>query len=176
MGMLKYAILGMVGRKPMTGYDIKKQFEEAVSKFWTAKHSQIYPELNEMLEDGLVDYSVAIHGAKLEKKYYSITPAGRKELNDWLDTILPIESVQKESFRLKLYFGDYYTGAEELQPIFQDQYRQHAQRLQIHREKLSETIPARGTQEFGEYLLTREEILLEEAYLNWMQECALLRS
>ena len=42
--MLKYAILELLRRKPLTGYDIKKRFEESLTFCWHAEHSQIYPE------------------------------------------------------------------------------------------------------------------------------------
>ena len=45
MGTLKYAILGLLNRKSMTGYDLSKEFETTLFEFWNAKHSQIYPEL-----------------------------------------------------------------------------------------------------------------------------------
>lgn len=32
----------------MTGYDLMKQFESTLCEFWSAKHSQIYPELKKL--------------------------------------------------------------------------------------------------------------------------------
>ena len=52
MGVLKYAILGLLNQKSMTGYDITKEFEEKLCEFWSAKHSQIYPELKTLNEKG----------------------------------------------------------------------------------------------------------------------------
>ena len=45
MRTLKYAILGLLMRSPVTGYDIAKEFGDGLGCFWSAKHSQIYPEL-----------------------------------------------------------------------------------------------------------------------------------
>ena len=51
MRTLKYAILGLIRRGPVTGYDIAREFRsQALSNFWHAKHSQIYPELKKLLE------------------------------------------------------------------------------------------------------------------------------
>ena len=50
MGTLKYAILGLLNRKSMTGYDLSKEFETTLFEFWNAKHSQIYPELKSLSE------------------------------------------------------------------------------------------------------------------------------
>ena len=74
MRTLKYAILGLINRKPMTGYDITREFNSNnLANFWYAKHSQVYPELGRLMEEKLVTCEVVIQGEKLEKKLYSIT-------------------------------------------------------------------------------------------------------
>ena len=46
MRTLKYAILGLINREPMSGYDITREFNNNdLANFWYAKHSQVYPEL-----------------------------------------------------------------------------------------------------------------------------------
>ena len=39
MRTLKYAILGLINRNPLTGYDITKEFNSGLVEFWYAKHS-----------------------------------------------------------------------------------------------------------------------------------------
>ena len=34
MRTLKYAILGLVNRKPLTGYDLSKEFSKELNNFW----------------------------------------------------------------------------------------------------------------------------------------------
>lgn len=68
MKVLTYAILGLLNRTPMTGYDISKAFNHELAKFWHAKHSQIYGELKSMFSDGLVTYDIEISGDILEKR------------------------------------------------------------------------------------------------------------
>ena len=88
MRNLKYAILGLVNREPMTGYDIKKAFEgRALTSFWHAEHSQIYPELKKLVEEGMLTYDTDIRGEKMEKKLYTITPL--------LKSDVPIERTYK---------------------------------------------------------------------------------
>ncbi|NYC48370.1 DNA-binding PadR family transcriptional regulator [Clostridium beijerinckii] len=73
MRTLKYAILGLINRNPLTGYDITKEFNSGLVEFWYAKHSQIYPELKKLTAEGLISYETVIQGEKLEKKviYYN---------------------------------------------------------------------------------------------------------
>lgn len=54
MRTLKYAILGLLNQKEMTGYDLMKQFESTLCEFWSAKHSQIYPGTEEAHGGGSV--------------------------------------------------------------------------------------------------------------------------
>ena len=78
MRNLKYVILGLLTQKPMTGYEIKQKFEGALSEFWYANHSQIYPELKRLTEEDMIQYKIQIVGNSLEKKVYTITEAGKK--------------------------------------------------------------------------------------------------
>lgn len=66
MGTLKYAILGLLNRNEMTGYELSKEFETTLFEFWNAKHSQIYPELKSLNAEGLIQYRVEITGNVLE--------------------------------------------------------------------------------------------------------------
>lgn len=79
MRVLTYAILGFLDREPMTGYDITTEFKDKeIREFWHAKHSQIYPELKKLTEEGFIEFTIQIQGSKLEKKVYSITESGKR--------------------------------------------------------------------------------------------------
>ena len=62
----------------MSGYELSSEFESALNEFWNAKHSQIYPELRKLTEEGMITFETAITGNVLEKKIYTITEAGKK--------------------------------------------------------------------------------------------------
>ena len=80
MGTLRYAILGLLNRKAMTGYDLSKEFQTSLAEFWHAKHSQIYPELKSLAEDGLITFQTEITGTVLEKKHCKYIPFYKDEL------------------------------------------------------------------------------------------------
>lgn len=175
MGTLRYAILGLLNRNNMTGYEMSKAFEQTLSAFWTAKHSQIYPELKNLTRDGLVKYHVAITGNVLEKKVYSITDSGREEFNRWEQTLTEIPPFPKDEFRLQLYFSSDQPPQFQLS-LLSDQLAQHEKRLlQIQKDldKFS-SIPPENPADFSDYLLIRGGILREEATCNWLRECIAL--
>ena len=173
MRELQYAILGLVNRGPMTGYDITKHFQGTLSKFWEAKHSQIYPELRRLVDEGLVEYQIAIQGERMEKKLYTITAAGRRSLMDWLRLDEPLGSVPKEAFRLRLYFGES-LQKEELAALIKSQYRMHAARLALLRaaKPMHQAPPEVGSEAFGDYLLILGGLYREEACMEWLRSCA----
>src|SRR5690606_24488121 len=51
---LGFALLSLLTRGPATGYDLAQRMKAPIGHFWTAKHSQIYPELARLAEAGHV--------------------------------------------------------------------------------------------------------------------------
>lgn len=104
MRTLKYAILGLLNQKEMTGYDLMKQFESTLCEFWSAKHSQIYPELKKLTEEGCIAYKQESSDNGLEKKLYHITDEGQREFMSWLSSETPAQPTPKDISRLKIFF------------------------------------------------------------------------
>ncbi|KJD53260.1 PadR family transcriptional regulator, partial [Bacillus amyloliquefaciens] len=96
MRVLKYAILGLLDHGSLSGYDMTSRFKAELGQFWSAKHSQIYPELKKLTDEGFIEYETVIQGSKLEKKMYSITEAGKRELHGWLTEFKPVPDTVKD--------------------------------------------------------------------------------
>ncbi|MEV0645415.1 PadR family transcriptional regulator [Phytomonospora sp. NPDC050363] len=93
---LRIALLGLlVEAGPSSGYDLTKHFGLSTSNVWSAKHSQIYPELRKMEADGAVT-AVEESGAR-NKRTYEITDGGRGELRRWLIETDPNRDVRSEA-------------------------------------------------------------------------------
>ena len=69
---LRYALLGALADQPRTGYALLKHFEQSLAYAWPASHSQIYPELARLLDDGLIEQTGS--GAR-NSKTYAVTDA-----------------------------------------------------------------------------------------------------
>ncbi|WP_416148275.1 PadR family transcriptional regulator [Salipaludibacillus sp. HK11] len=80
---LRYALLGIISRKPVTGYDVVRIFKQQMIYFWSSTHSQIYTELHKMENDNLIEHELVIQGTSPNKKIYSLTDSGKKELIRW---------------------------------------------------------------------------------------------
>lgn len=78
-----YAILGLLSRYPLSGYDLKKIFEESVALYWTGNNNEIYRSLLDLRERGLVTCLVMPQEKLPARKVYTITPEGRQALAEW---------------------------------------------------------------------------------------------
>jgi len=80
----KYAVLGLLSRRPQSGYDIRKQYEGSAGNFWSESYGQIYPILKQLEAEGLAIHSVDRNEGRPDRKVYRITDAGREALREWL--------------------------------------------------------------------------------------------
>ena len=180
MRTLKYAILGLLNQKKMTGYDLMKQFESALCEFWSAKHSQIYPELKKLTEEGCVAYRQEASDNGLEKKLYHITEKGRTDFMSWLSSETPAQPTPKDISRLKIFFCSC-LPKEERKFMLEEQVYRHTARLkhlQNNQQKFSQ-VPDSDSNEFGDYLVLMGAIMREEMMIEWLKKLdvhSLLRS
>ena len=82
-----YVILGTLGWRPMSGYEIKSIVDKSTRFFWAASYGQIYPELRRLAAAGLIEGKASPQGGR-RRNVYRLTPAGRKELRAWLEARL----------------------------------------------------------------------------------------
>jgi DNA-binding PadR family transcriptional regulator len=97
---LRYALLGALADQPRTGYELLKHFRQSLAYAWPASHSQIYPELARLLEDGLIEQTGA--GAR-NSKTYAVTEAGRADMRRWLLETTPDRRVRSDA-ALRTFF------------------------------------------------------------------------
>lgn len=102
---LRFAILGYLSTGPGTGYDLARQFDTGLGWFWSARHSQIYPELKRLTEDGLVTRDATSVTENMDKYTYSITPEGMTALREWASGP-PTYAPNRDTERLQLIFSD----------------------------------------------------------------------
>ncbi len=175
MRTLKYAILGLLSREPLTGYDIARMFGEGLGSFWSAKHSQIYPELKRLTDEGLVHFQTIIHGERLEKKLYTITPAGKADFAQWMHIHEPLEPTPKDVFKLKTYYCDALSPSE-MAEHFQDQLTKRLAKVEylqgiMDKSYTGKTIRDLSGPPLGDYLVLKAAIMRETTYVHWLEQC-----
>ena len=169
---LKYVILGLLSQQSCSGYDLSQALSGALQEFWSANHSQIYPELKRLTEEGLVDYRVEISGSVLERKVYSLTEAGRADFLDWLHREEEIAAPPKDVFRLRLFFANEMDPGRRRELIAREleQHRERLTRLRDKRERFA-GLPGPSSPALGDYLVLAGAVEREEAACRWLDWC-----
>ena len=172
MRTLKYAIIGLLNQKEMTGYDLMKQFESTLCEFWSAKHSQIYPELKKLTEEGSVAYKTEPSDNGAEKKIYHITEGGRRDFIDWLSSETKPQPTPKDISRLKIFFCNC-LPTEDRKFLLEDQLHKHSSRLKHLRNNQTKftAVPDSEADEFGDYLVLMGAVMREEMVIEWLTKC-----
>ena len=91
---LRHALLGLLTWRPLTGYEIAQSFDLSLSNAWHAGHSQIYPELAKLENEGLAE--IVGEGPR-RSKTYAATDSGREELRRWLMESEPNRAQRNET-------------------------------------------------------------------------------
>ncbi len=99
-----WAVLGLLTRRPMSGYDIKRQIDRTIRHFWAASYGQIYPELTRLEAAGWIAGEDAANGGR-SRRLFTITPAGSDALRRWLVGDETRIELRDESL-LRLFFAD----------------------------------------------------------------------
>ena len=80
-----FAILGLLGIQPWTAYELVAQAKRSLHYFWPRSEAHLYAELKRLVERGHAHAEV-VEGRRRQRTRYTITPAGRAALKDWLGT------------------------------------------------------------------------------------------
>ncbi len=124
-----YVILGMLGLRPMCGYEIKQLVDNSTRFFWAASYGQIYPELRRLTDAGLIE-GTPDPGTSRRRIEFRLTDAGRGQLVAWLAEPPVIQESRDESL-LKIFFSEAAGegGTHAALEAKRDEHRELADRL-----------------------------------------------
>ena len=160
------ALLGLLRRCPMSGYDLRKEVEKSVGYFWAPAKTQIYATLPKLVEAGYATHQKVVQDARPDKTIYSITDSGREALRDWVENA-PLDAGQSRNLiLLKVYFGSA-ADSETLLGQLRER-REDAERLRAELEEL-DAIPGARDDPF-QTLTRRWGFLYAEALLRWTKD------
>lgn len=100
--MLKYWILGMLVKKPRSGYALRKKAFEPLRP----DLSQIYRSLAQMVKEDLVSFDKVEQDKLPPQKVYSVTAKGHKELQTWLRKPL-LSQIERDPFLTQLWLSSH---------------------------------------------------------------------
>jgi DNA-binding PadR family transcriptional regulator len=102
--MLDKIILGVLGLKDLTSYDLKKSLDKSINHFYTTSYGSLHPALVKLEKNNLVTSRVFIDGGR-SKKLYSITESGRQDFTNWLSSDIQISRLKEDSLVRIFFFG-----------------------------------------------------------------------
>jgi PadR family transcriptional regulator AphA len=163
---LKYALLGLLAEDSKYGYEIKQEFEGALGNVWSVSYGQLYPTLRRLAELDWVTKKTAPGKKAAEKNIYSITPKGKKKLDEWLLKPLRSNYKVKDEFTLKFLFFDKLPKEKVLEYLKLQQKKAVMQKESFQRTLVS------IKNEINYYLqaIIRRGIIHLEAENQWLQE------
>ncbi|MFB7942307.1 PadR family transcriptional regulator [Streptomyces sp. NPDC056049] len=171
---LKHAVLAALLEGEASGYDLAKIFDVSVANFWAATPQQLYRELDRLSEAGLITARVVEQERRPNKRMFSLTPEGHRDLGAFTSTS-PRPLAVRDELMVQVQACD--GGDTEAVRGFV------AGRMDVSREKLArydrlrewllegrdEETYLRESERVGPYLTLMRGRLLEEENLRWSE-------
>jgi DNA-binding PadR family transcriptional regulator len=174
MTNLEYKLLGLLARQPMSGYDLTGVLKQPMVPFGATSHTQIYPALASLLQQGLVRYDIVEqHSGRPNKKVYELTGEGRAVLQQWVESPTA-QAVFPDEFFLKAY-SLWLADPQRMVEQFRHQAQLHQEQL-AHYERAvqAQQLAGRAGPENADVLGLNEALLryvlgYERNYVAWCQ-------
>src|SRR3984957_5305399 len=140
---IKFPILGFLMESEMTGYDLKRRFQDPIGFFYRASDGSLYPALKKLEHEGMVTMRAEQRGQRA-RKVYAITAKGRERfLRTLREPAQPI-FVYDEA-QVKIYFAQH---EPETAALHVERERRFSASLKLFLERLLEDMRGRGASPF----------------------------
>lgn len=98
------ALLGLLYSEPKHGYELFQEFSRELGRVWRVGQSQLYAQLKQLEEAGLVSVRVEEQPNRPARKVYRLTPQGRAAFEEWVHQPTPYLRHIRVEFLARLYF------------------------------------------------------------------------
>jgi DNA-binding PadR family transcriptional regulator len=164
---LRSAILTALMERPSSGKELARRFDLSFGYFWHATHQQIYRELGQMSDVGLIQLHASQEKGRGGPRTYAITEAGVQHLRDWVATgqdPVPIRDPLLVRLRAAAVLGDI-----DMSGQLQQQLDYHRALLETYRsiQKRDFSPPLRGRRQRLQFLVLQAGIDTELSWAGW---------
>jgi DNA-binding PadR family transcriptional regulator len=98
------ALLGLLIVRPRHGYELYQEFNRELGRVWRIGLSQLYAQLKQLEEAGLVTAQVEPQPNRPARKVYHLTADGRQAFLEWLHQPTPYLGHIRFEFLARVYF------------------------------------------------------------------------
>jgi len=168
---IKYAILGFLSWRALSGYDLKKMFEPSIFLYWSGNNNQIYTTLVQLHKEGLVTSEIQHQASGPSKKIYTITAKGLADLREWVLSAPELPQL-RNSFLIQLAWADQLKPDELDTLLAKYEYEVQMQLLMCREQRRRNQLnPARTQRETYLWQMISENwIAFYETELAWVQQ------
>jgi PadR family transcriptional regulator, regulatory protein AphA len=171
---LDHAILGFLQYKPLSGYDLKAEFDFSLQSSWPADQSQIYRTLARLAEKKLIETEIVRQSGRPDRKVYHITKKGREELLNWL-RVPAVERDVRLAQLIQIFFAGHlsneqiiklFEGFAELIRLNLPAMQEFPKKVILHRRNIHTT----PRDEFFRLITLEYLIRMDETYLALLED------
>ena len=167
----RHAILGLLSHGPVPGYDLKSCFVRDLVPSDRLNIGQVYTTLDRLRRDGFVGHQKIAQSERPDKKVYHLTPAGRNELREWLETPTALELDLRNETYLKLMTARRLDWASPDQVISTEK---RACMTRLHEMQLARIAADHDGSPVQTRMLLELALLRLEAFAKWLDRCETL--
>ncbi len=99
-----YALLGLLDARSWTGYELTNQLRRSLRFIWPSSEGHLYREQKRLVNLGWATVTREPVGKRYRKRY-TITPAGRRAMREWLRTEPGEPRVEIEGL-VRMFYGN----------------------------------------------------------------------
>lgn len=161
---IRQGLLSLLVDGARHGYQLRQDFEHRTGATWPLNIGQVYTTLARLARDGLVEMTGE---GDDQQKVYALTPAGRRELDEWFHTPIRLADRPRDELAIKLAMAALTPGVE-LADVVQAQRTATVQALQDYTR-----LKAKADQDtdLGWLLILDSLVFQAEAELRWLDAC-----
>ncbi|MFI5508929.1 PadR family transcriptional regulator [Mycobacterium sp. NPDC051804] len=163
-----FALLGLLGIKPWTAYEIVAQIKRGMHFFWPRSDAHLYAELKRLVERGHATAEL-VDGLRKQATRYTITPEGRAALEEWFGSKPAAPLLEVEGF-LRMFLGDQATK-EDLRESIEVTGRQARELYAKGLALIDELSSTGGPFPQRLHLIERQATFIGDFYRNLIEWC-----
>jgi PadR family transcriptional regulator AphA len=163
-----FALLGLLGIKPWTAYEIVAQIRRGMHFFWPRSDAHLYAELKRLVERGYATTEL-VEGRRKQATRYTITTEGRAALDEWFGTEPAAPLMEVEGF-LRMFLGDQ-TTKENLRDSLEATAGQAREMHAKGKALVDELLHKGGPFPHRLHLIERQAVFLSDFYRDLVAWC-----
>lgn len=164
---IRHSLLALLQDRPRYGYQLRGEFEEVTGSSWPLNIGQVYTTLDRLERDGLVRKD---GGDGEGHVIYSITEAGRAEVDGWFASPVGRSNPPRNELAIKLALGVTIPGVD-VGAIIQNQRLASLRALQEHTRTRREMATQQRPADIARLLVLDSLVFQAEAEVRWLDLC-----